>query len=72
MNEAQAATFEVSDGLVVRACDFGSTIGTKFRYMTLPDLEPIEPTDLEGVYFIPGRRLHDRLREYDPKPARSE
>jgi hypothetical protein len=63
MSASQSVEFKAEDGSVVRACDFGPDFDEERRYMTLPDLEPIEPTDREGVYFIPSRNLHVFLHD---------
>jgi hypothetical protein len=67
MPESQPVEFIAEDGSVVRACDFGP--GYEYRYLTLPDLDPIEPTDREGVYFI--RSLNLRVVRTDQKPSLS-
>ena len=55
MSEWQTVEFIAEDGSVVRACDFGP--GYDYRYLTLPELDPLEPTEREGVYFIRSRNL---------------
>jgi hypothetical protein len=55
MAEGKAVEFEADDGSVIRACDFGPEFDC--RYSTLPDLEQLEPTVIEGVYFISNRDM---------------
>ena len=55
MVEKQSVEFIAEDGSVVRACNFGQ--GYEYRFLTIPDLDPIEPTEKEGVYFIRYRNL---------------
>jgi hypothetical protein len=47
MAEPQSAEFVAEDGSAVRACDFGPEFGEDRRYLALPDLEPIVPTDVK-------------------------
>jgi hypothetical protein len=61
MAEGKAVEFEADDGSEIRACDFGPEFD--HRYLTLPDLEPLERTDIEGVYFIPSRNLQVFLQD---------
>jgi hypothetical protein len=66
MSENKAVVFKAEDGSVVRACAIGPDFDDERRYMTLPDLEPIEPTEREGVYFIMSLNL--RVVRSDQKP----
>ena len=63
MTEKQVVEFIAEDESVIRACDFGP--GYEYRFLTLPELDPIEATEKAGVYFIRGRNL--RVVRSDPE-----
>jgi hypothetical protein len=63
MVENQSVEFIAEDGSIIRACDFGPE--HEYRYLTLPELDPLEPTEKEGVYVIRSRNLLVVLSEHD-------
>ena len=63
MAEGKAVEFEADDGSVIRACDFGPEFDE--RYLTLPDLEQLERTVIENVYFIPSRSMLVVRRDHE-------
>jgi hypothetical protein len=63
MVEDKAVEFEADDGSVIRVCDFGPEFDE--RYMTLPDLKPLERTVIENVYFIPSRSMLVIRRDHE-------
>jgi hypothetical protein len=63
MSDNQAVEFVADDGSIIRACDFGRMAEPNRRYLALPDLDPIEPTDQEGVYIVRGLNLRVTLRK---------
>jgi len=63
MSEDQAVEFIDDEGSVIRACDFGPTVEPENRYLTFPDLEPMQPIGRDGLYFIPSQNILVRLRD---------
>ena len=62
MTEQQAVEFVADDGSIIRACDFGPEFSADRRYLTLPDLEPIVPTEEPPVFVEEKWGLRLRLR----------